>query len=103
VDDEPDDVVDAFGAAVVDAQPDRGEDAVAVLADRFGCLDERVDAGSAGAGQPPVDQLFDLLGVQVTGEDGAEGFLEGVGEASTWSTPSTPSRRRPARPCSPRR
>jgi len=34
--DEAYDVVEAFGSAVVDAQPDRGEDAVAVLADGLG-------------------------------------------------------------------
>jgi hypothetical protein len=38
--DESYDVVEAFGAAVVDAQPDRGEDAVAELADGLGDLDE---------------------------------------------------------------
>ena len=38
---EPDLVVQGFGAALVDAEADRGEDPVAVFADRFAELDER--------------------------------------------------------------
>jgi hypothetical protein len=61
-DDEAYDVVESLGASVVDVQPDRGEQALAELADRLGGLDERGQAGSAGPGDPPVDQLGDLLG-----------------------------------------
>jgi hypothetical protein len=38
--DQADDRVQAFGAGVVDAQAQRGQDAVAVLADGLGGLDE---------------------------------------------------------------
>jgi hypothetical protein len=39
--DEPDLVVQGLGASLVDLEADRGEDPVAVLADRFAELDER--------------------------------------------------------------
>jgi len=69
-----------YGAhSFVDPQLDCREDPVTVLADGLGGLDHRVDAGPAGLGDPPVDELGDLLGGQVAGEDGAEGFLQRVG------------------------
>jgi hypothetical protein len=40
-DDQAYDAVESFGAGVVDAGADRGQDAVAKLADCLGCLDER--------------------------------------------------------------
>jgi len=40
-DDEADDGVESLGAGVVDAEPDRGGDTVAVLADGLGGFDER--------------------------------------------------------------
>ena len=78
-DDEAHDGVEALSAGVVDAQSDRGEDPVAVLADGLGGLDECGQAGAAGAGDPSVDQLGDGVGVEVAGEDGAEGLLQRVG------------------------
>jgi len=39
------DVVEAFGATVVDVQVDRGEDAVTVAADRLGGLEEALGSG----------------------------------------------------------
>jgi len=40
--DEPDAAVESFEAAVVEPEPDRVEDPVAVAADRAGELDERL-------------------------------------------------------------
>jgi hypothetical protein len=69
------DVVEALGPAVVDAQPDRGDQAVAELADGLGRLDECVQPGAVGPTDPPVDQLGDGVRVQVAGEDRPERFL----------------------------
>lgn len=77
--DQPDDVVEAFGAAVVDAEFQRGQDAVAVLANRSGDGDEGVDARAGGFADPAVDQLGRVIRVEVAGEDRAEGLLEVVG------------------------
>ena len=59
------DAVEALDAAVVDAQPEGGEDAVAVLADGAGGLDERGQSAAAGPGDPPVDELGDAIETQV--------------------------------------
>jgi hypothetical protein len=77
--DQPYDVVEALGPPVVDAQPDRGEQAVAELADGLGCLDERGQAGAAGPRDPPVDEFGDLVGVEVASKDRAKRLLEAVG------------------------
>jgi hypothetical protein len=47
--DQADLVVERFGAALVDPQADRGEDPVAVLADRFADADERLKAATGQA------------------------------------------------------
>ena len=70
VEDPAHDIVQALAPAVVDAQPDRGQDTVAVLSDSLGGLDERGQPGALGLGDPPVQQLRHLLDAQVTGEDG---------------------------------
>ena len=46
--DQADLVVQRFGAALVDAQADRGEDPVAVFADRLAEPDERVQSAAGG-------------------------------------------------------
>jgi hypothetical protein len=56
--DQSDDVVESFGASVVDAEPEGGEDAVAVFADALGRLGERFESRSAGSAEPSVDQFF---------------------------------------------
>src|SRR5260370_40029911 len=62
-DDQAYDVVEALRPPVVDVQSDRGEQTVAELADRLGGLDERGQAGSAGVGSPPGEQVAGLGGV----------------------------------------
>ena len=59
--DEADFVVEGFGAALVDTQPDGGEDPVAVAADRLAQEDERLEPAAGQAAQEPVDQDLDLL------------------------------------------
>ena len=59
--DEPDLVVERFGAALVDAEADRGEDPVAVFADRLAELDERREPAAGQAAEQPVDQDVDVL------------------------------------------
>jgi hypothetical protein len=53
--DEPHAAVEAFQAAVGEAEADRGEDAVAVAAQGAGGLDEGRQAAAAGPGQPGVE------------------------------------------------
>ncbi len=53
--DQADAAVEAFEAAVVEAESDRGEDAVAVAADGAGELDEQLQPGSRRPGQPRVE------------------------------------------------
>jgi hypothetical protein len=74
--DEADLVVERFGTALVDAQPDRGEDPVAVLAQRLAVADERLEPAAGQAGQEPVDQDFDVVDVEARREDAAGGFFE---------------------------
>ena len=50
--DQADAAVEALEAAVVEAEPDRGEDAGAVAADRAGELDERLEPGAGCPGEP---------------------------------------------------
>ena len=76
--DEADVVAPAFGAGVVDLQPDGGEDAVSVLADGLGDLDERGECAVAGLGDPAVEELGGVGGVEVAGEDRPECLLQGV-------------------------
>ena len=52
--DEPHLVVERLDPGVVDAKADRGEDAVAVGADRAGELDERLQTAAAGLDAPAV-------------------------------------------------
>jgi len=84
VGDQAHDVVQAFGAAVVDAQAQGGEDAVAVFANGLGDLDEGVESGAAGLGASAVDQLAGLGGVEVAGARPApEQELHRCGQAIT--------------------
>jgi hypothetical protein len=59
--DQPDLVVERFGAALGDPEADRGEDPVAVFADRLAEADERAEAAAGGAAEEPVDQDGDVL------------------------------------------
>ena len=59
--DQPDLVVQRFGAALGDPEADRGEDPVAVFADRLAEADERAEAAAGGAAEEPVDQDGDVL------------------------------------------
>jgi hypothetical protein len=59
--DEPDPVVERFGPALVDAEPDRGEDPVAVLADRLAEPDERLEPAAGEAAEQPRDQQRDVV------------------------------------------
>jgi len=77
--DEPDLVVECLGAALVDAEADRGEDPVAVFADRLAELDERLEPAAGEARQQPVDQDRDVLEGEPWLEDRADCFLERVG------------------------
>ena len=52
-DDQPDFVVERFGAALVDFEADRGEDPVAMFADCFAEADERFKAAAGGAAEEP--------------------------------------------------
>jgi hypothetical protein len=72
-------VVERLNPGVVAPKPDGGEDAIAVLADRGGELDERFQAAAAGLDAPAVQQLGRLAGGEVTGEDLAQALLELVG------------------------
>src|SRR6516225_7260406 len=77
--DEADLVVERLGAALVDPEPDRGEDPVAVFADRFAQPDERLQPAAGEAAEQPVDQDRDVLEGESGFEDAADGFLECVG------------------------
>src|ERR1035437_1026515 len=72
-------VVQSLGASLVDPEADRGEDPVAVLADRLAELDERREPAAGEAGQEPVDQHGDVVDREAGLEDPADGFLERVG------------------------
>jgi hypothetical protein len=50
--------VEAFQAAVGEMEADRGEDAVAVLAQRARQLHERTQSGAGGPGEPGVDMVW---------------------------------------------
>ncbi len=76
--DEADVVAPAFGAGVVDLQPDGGEDPVAVPPDGLGDFGERGEPGSAGLGAPAAREFGGVVGVEVAGEDRAECLLEGI-------------------------
>jgi hypothetical protein len=78
-DDESDLVVERFGAALVDAQADGGEDAGAVLADRLAEPGERLQAAAREARQEPVDEDLDVGDGEAGREDRAGGFFERVG------------------------
>ena len=71
--DEADLVVECFGAALVDPEADRGEDPVAVFADRLAELDERREPAAGEAGQQPVDQELDVVELEAGFEDAADG------------------------------
>jgi hypothetical protein len=73
--DEPDSVVEAFNAAVGKAEPDGGEDPVAVCPDGSRQFDERVEAAALCPRAPPVQQVPGVGFGEATGEDGSEGFL----------------------------
>src|SRR2546430_5090742 len=78
-DEEPHLVVEAFVAAVGQSPLDRGVDTGTVFADRACGFDELRDAAALGAGAPAVEQVGQGGGVEVTGEDLAQGLLELVG------------------------
>src|ERR1019366_7932063 len=69
-------VIESFMAAVRESPFDRGRDAVLVLADRRGGLDEVGDPASLSPRTPAVDQVHDVGRGQVASEHGAWGFLE---------------------------
>ena len=80
-DDQPDLVVERFGAALVDAQAHGGEDAVAVLADRLAEADEGFQAAAGQARQESVDEDLDVGDGEARRKDAASGFFERVGKA----------------------
>jgi len=77
--DEPDLVVECLGSALIDAEADRGEDPIAVFADRLAEFDERLEPAAGQARQEPVDQDRDVLEAEPGLEDRADCFLERVG------------------------
>src|SRR3954464_6732316 len=77
-DDQPDLVVERFGAALVDAQSHGGEDAVAVRADRLAEADEGLEAVAGQSREEPVDEDLDVGDAEAGREDAAGGFFEGV-------------------------
>src|SRR6266508_2282653 len=77
--DEPHLVVERLDSGVVDPQPDGGEDAIAVLVDRGGELDERFQTAAAGLDAPAVQQFGRLVGSEVAGEDRPQALLEPIG------------------------
>src|SRR5664279_1173413 len=64
-------VIESFMAAVRESPFDRGTDAVLVLADRRGGLDEVGDPAALGPRAPAVDQVHDVARGQVASEHGA--------------------------------
>ena len=76
VDDEPDAPIEAFVLGIVDAEANRGEDALFVLADRLRDGDEGLEAAPRCLRAEPVKKLADVVLVQVPGEDGTKGLLE---------------------------
>src|SRR5439155_4546473 len=66
-------VVERLGAALVDAEADRGEDPVAVSADGFAEPDERFEAAARRADEEPVDEHLDVLEREAGLEDPADG------------------------------
>jgi hypothetical protein len=91
--DQTDLVVERFGAALVDAQADRGEDPVAVLAQCLAVADERLEPAAGQAGQEPVDQDFDVLDVEAGLKDAAGGFFELVSAPDLAAGGSDPGER----------
>src|SRR5512132_2889077 len=77
--DEADLVVERLGASLVDAEADRGEDAVAVAADGSAEADERFEAAADQAVEQPIDQHLDVLGAEAGLEDPAGRLFELVG------------------------
>ena len=77
--DEADLVVERLGAALVDAEADRGEDPVAVLADGCAEPDKRLEAAAGQAAEQPVDRHLDIVEVEAGFEDAADGLFERVG------------------------
>ena len=72
-------VVERLGASVRDAESHGGEDAVAVLGDRDGELDEGFQAAASRAADEPVDQDRDFVVAEVGCADRQLFFLERVG------------------------
>jgi len=64
---------------LVDSEADRGEDPVAVFADRFAEPGEGRQAAAGEAAQESVDEDRDVLERKAGLEDRADGFLERVG------------------------
>src|SRR5450830_1192134 len=64
-------VVQSFVAPVRQLPFDRGGDPGAVSADRGAGLDELRDPAALGPGAPPLEEIHDVTGGQVAGEDRA--------------------------------
>lgn len=77
--DESDLVVERLDAGVGDGELDRGEDPLAVLADRLGEAQERWEAAAGGARAEAPQQLGDVGFGESWGEDRAQCLLELVG------------------------
>ena len=92
--DQPDRVVERFGAALVDAQADRGEDPVAVFAQRLAEADERLQPAAGQSAEKPVDQHLDVVDRQPGSEDATDGFLEFVSAPDLAAGSSDPRERR---------
>lgn len=65
----------ALDPFVGDAEPDRGEDAVAMGSDGAGQRDKGGQSRSLGPSAPTVDQHADICMPEVDSKDGPQGFL----------------------------
>src|SRR5674476_593370 len=79
VDDQPDSPIQSFVAGIVDPEPDRSEDPGPSFPECLGRRDEGLQAAAGGLRAEPVQQQTDLVFAQVTGEDRAQGLLQGIG------------------------
>ena len=92
--DQADLVVERFGSSLVDLETDRGEDPIAVLADRLVESNERFEAAAGKARQEPVDQHSDVVEGEAVLEDPAGCFCEGVAAPCLAAGGLEPSERR---------
>jgi hypothetical protein len=92
--DEPDFVVERSGAALVDPEPDRVKDPVAVAADRAGEPDEGGESAAGRLGDEAVDQERDVGEREARLEDRSERVLAHVGAPDLGArAPESPQRR----------